>query len=112
MFNMVIIIIGLFEFLSGCIISIFCKSSNVSKYIRFLFEFTDKEDIIAVPLNKWIGENYALSGSLYAFFGAVTKTFDLNTIILILLIGLVELYSYRRINKGIIKILKIHNKHS
>lgn len=111
MFNMLIIIIGLFEFCIGCVISVFAKSEMVSKYTQFLYDFAGDDLSVAIPLNKWIGENYALSGSLYVFFASIIKTLNLNFIILILLISLVEIYSYKRINKGIIKILKIHNKH-
>ena len=81
------------------------------KYTQFLYDFAGDDLSVAIPLNKWIGENYALSGSFYVFFASIIKTLNLNFIILILLISLVEIYSYKRINKGIIKILKIHNKH-
>ena len=105
MFYMIIVIIGIFEFILGSIIAIFSKSQKICKYTSLLYsekrenEKEFQENINKI--NKLIGENSALGGSLYAFFGAITRYYDISTIILILIIGIVELYTYKRLTKGI-----------
>lgn len=106
MFNMVIVTIGLFEFLLGCVIAIFYKNRWADKYVKYLYDI-DKSDKSSLPkLNKWIGENCALVGSIYVFAGSLTRMLGLNWFYLAIIIGIAEWYSYNRIEKGIIKILK------
>lgn len=106
MFNMVIIIIGLIEFFIGVTITIFSKSVKVGGFIQFLYDFTEGETKVLYILNKWIGQNYGLIGSLYIFLASVSIAFDINWIVLVLAISLVEFISYKRINKGIKEILR------
>ncbi len=105
MFYMIIITIGLFEFILGCTMAIFSKSKKICKYTSLIYfegkeaneEFLGKIN----EINKWIGQNNALGGSLYAFLGATARYYDINILILILLIVLVEFYTNRRLTKGI-----------
>lgn len=106
MFNVIIIIIGIIEFSIGVTISIFSKSVRVKSFIQFLYDF-DKDEIEVLPtLNRWIGQNYGLVGSLYIFLASISINFNLGWLILVLGISLVEFLSYRRINKGIKEIIK------
>lgn len=106
MFNGVIIIIGIIEFFIGLTISIFSKSEKVNSFIKFLYDFDEGDEEVLPTLNKWIGENYGLVGSLYIFFASISITFSLEWFILILGIFLIEILSYTRINRGIKDILK------
>ena len=105
MFYMIIITIGLFEFILGCTIAIFSKSKKICKYTSLIYSEergTNEEFLSEInEINKWIGQNNALGGSLYAFLGATARYYDINILILILLIILVEYYTYRRVTKGI-----------
>ncbi|SCJ96891.1 Uncharacterised protein [uncultured Clostridium sp.] len=106
MFNGVIIVIGIIEFLIGASISIFAKSERVCGFIQFLYDF-EKGKIESLPiLNKWIGQNYGLVGSLYIFFASIAVAFNVDWFMLLLSISLIEVLSYKRINKGIKEILK------
>ncbi len=106
MFNGVIIVIGIIEFLIGVSISLFAKSERVCRFIQFLYDF-EKGRVESLPiLNKWIGQNYGLIGSVYIFFASIAIAFNMDWFILILAISLIEFLSYRRINRGIKEILK------
>lgn len=106
MFNEVIIIIGIIEFFIGVAVSIFSKSERICGFIQFLYDF-EKEQVEALPiLNRWIGQNYGLVGSLYIFFASISIAYNIDWFMLILAISLVEFVSYKRINIGIKEILK------
>lgn len=106
MFNGVIIAIGIIEFLIGVSISLFAKSKKVCGFIQFLYDF-ERSQVESLPiLNKWIGQNYGLVGSIYIFFASVAVAFNVDWFMLLLAISLIEVLSYKRINKGIKDILK------
>lgn len=105
MFNMVIIIIGLIEFCIGITISIFARSEKAKGFTKFLYDF-DEDECDIFFLNRWIGENYGLVGSLYAFLASISIVYNINWFILTLAISLVEFLSYKRINRGIKNIFK------
>ncbi|MBC5625988.1 hypothetical protein H8S10_11035 [Clostridium sp. NSJ-49] len=106
MFNMAIIVIGIIEFYIGVTISVFSKSKKINGFIKFLYDFEDEEGKIQSILNKWIGENYGIVGSMYVFLASIAIAFNADWFMLILEISIVEFLSYKRINKGIKDIIK------
>ena len=107
MFTMVMIVIGLIEFTLGVIFTIYSKSEKFYNIFWMIYgNNSDKVDKMVEETNKCIGENTALTGSMYVFFASLTYYKNLKNFWLIIAIFLVEIFTYRRTNKGIEKISK------
>ena len=107
MLYILIIAFGFIEFLVGCYISFFSKSKWINWLICIICnEQKDITEEKIKELKNLVGQCLSLEGSFYAFASSVSRNYELGYFILMILLILIEVYSYKRMKREIIKIVE------
>lgn len=97
--SILILLSGIFEVICGCYISMSKKGGVLIKIIRFVYGSSDNEEIIDKEFKNFIGSQFAFNGSIYILISSITVYFKMNFLISLILFGVAEYWSSKRIVK-------------